>query len=277
MKIKTDDGAIGKSLKTTATKTDDSGETICEIKAQMTIKRAEIDFLAGFPPKYSERFYTEDGAPIANMELRFPKRELTVGGKLWRGEPPHAATLPLKKATADALRFKLEPNGAVFICRIAWRAAGDEVEEVKDLLGKWCSIDLDFSDPREKQTKLDLKGGGKKKPADGEGDAHKQTTIDDGAPAPGTEGGRPLRPDENLPPGVPPIRTLGAPPAEDDPGSLRDRLIAQGLAIPDDPRVWFTFSPAQIQSVLKWVKKREDGAGDPGPMPRVLKPFVRPA
>ena len=247
MKIKTDDGAIGRSLKTTATKTDDSDETVCEIKAQLTVKRAEIDWLAGFPADFAAHFYSEDGAPIANMELRLPKRELGVSGKLWRGDDEHASTLVLKKATADSLRFKLEPNGAVLICRISWRAAGDEIEEVKDLLGKWCSVELTFSDPLSKQAKLQLAGGGKAEKG-AAGDAHLQTDIE------GSDGGE--LPGQTIAP------------------KLAARLEALGIHVPESGEFWFTVSDAQRKQIEAFAEARESG-DTKAKVPAVLKPFQK--
>lgn len=244
--IRTDDGAIGKSLKTTATKSDDTGETVCEVKVQMTVQRPEIDQLAGLPAGFASTFYDELGTPIANMELRFPKRELAVDGKLWRGDDNQSATLPLKNATADALRFKLEPNGAVLICRMTWRATGDETEEVRDLLGRWCSVDLTFVDPHENQEQLPLEGG-----QSGRRGVHLEVLP----------GGAGEESADALAEAVGPIARLAA------------QLFALGFDIPENEQFWRTVTPAELQRVHRFVQRSEAG-GTPN-TPSVLKPYKR--
>jgi hypothetical protein len=288
-KIRTDEGALGRTLQTKRAKIKDDDTCVCETRLQMPVKREEFATLAGLPPEVIETLYTEEGAPIANLEIRVEKRELSVNGKCWRGEGKHAAELKLKKAIASVLRFKLEPSGAIFICTVRWRAAGDEVEDVKDLLGQWCSLDLSLMFVQGQQEKLDLGGGSTK---------HTTTTLTV-VDAPvhteccgvtretclaGVAAGeakccekcvheRPLRPDEDLPAGVPPIRKLA--PSDQEPATtrLRERVNALGLgyAVPDGPRVWFAFSPAELQKIIRFCDRRENGE-TPNP-PASLKQF----
>lgn len=155
IRIRTEDGAIGKSITAKRKKIGDSDKTICEIKVQMTVNRRQFEQLAGLPEGWCNNFYAEEGLPIAAMSLLMTKRELEVSGQLSRGEEDFEAVLEVNKATASDMRFVPEPNTAIFICKLSWVAAGDEVDDVKDLLGSFCSVDLRFKTPAE-QGKLAL-------------------------------------------------------------------------------------------------------------------------
>lgn len=158
IKVRSEDGAVGKSIRASRKKVDDNEQTICEIRVQMTVTREQFAQLAGVPYSLVESFYGEEGLPLERMSLLLTKRELAAHGKLTRGEGEHTATLEIKKATAVNLTFVPEPNMAVFICKLSWIAAGDEVEDVKDLLGCYCNVDMTFKGPAE-QRNLSLVAG----------------------------------------------------------------------------------------------------------------------
>lgn len=160
IKIRTDDGAVGKAMSTKRIKQGDSDQTVCEIKVQMSVNRREFEQLAGFPERFADHFYADTGLPVAPISILMLKRELECRGALHRGEQQTHANLHLERATATDLRFVLEPNSAVFICALKWLAAGDEVDEISGLLGCPCEVALEFSVPAE-QGKLPF---GKHKP-----------------------------------------------------------------------------------------------------------------
>lgn len=159
IKIRTDDGALGKSLKASRKTVKETDMMLCETNAQMTVNRRQFERLAGLPQGFADHFYNEQGAPFADVSLLFIKRELQASGSFHRGEEQHTATLPIKKATVTDMRFKLEPNGAVFIAKYKWKAAGDEIEHAEKLLGQWVDVDMTFSDPVGKQERLELPPG----------------------------------------------------------------------------------------------------------------------
>lgn len=158
-KIRTDDGALGKSIKASRKKVKETDLMLCETSAQMTVNRRQFERLAGLPQGFADHFYNEQGAPFADVSLLFIKRELQASGTFHRGDEQHTATLPIKKATVTDMRFKLEPNGAVFIAKYKWKAAGDEIEHAEKLLGQWVDVDMTFTDPVGKQERLELGGG----------------------------------------------------------------------------------------------------------------------
>lgn len=159
VRIRTEDGACGKSITAKRQKIGGIDQTVCSLKVQMAVNRREFEQLAGFPDRYCDHFYTEEGMPVANISLELTKRELDVNGKITalgdHSKPRDC--LPLKMALASDMRFVPEPNTAVFICKLTWIAAGDEVEEVKDLLGEFCNVDLKFTTPAQ-QKPLDFHG-----------------------------------------------------------------------------------------------------------------------
>ena len=153
VRIRTEDGACGKSITAKRKKINGTDQTVCSLKVQMAVNRREFEQLAGFPDRYCDHFYTEEGMPVANISLLLTKRELDVNGTITAAgdDDKPRDCLPVKMATASDMRFVPEPNTAVFICKLSWIAAGDEVEEVKDLLGCFCNIDLKFTTPPEQK------------------------------------------------------------------------------------------------------------------------------
>lgn len=159
VRIKRDDGALGKSLTIKAQKSPKDGVEYlqCECNVQMTVNRRQLEKLAGLPEHFADAFYEDDtGAPFADVELAFLKRELTATGKFSRGDEGFEAYLPVRKAQVTGIRFKLEPDGGIFIGKYAWRAAGDEVESAEHLLGHWVQVEVTFTEVVAQQQKLDL-------------------------------------------------------------------------------------------------------------------------
>lgn len=153
VRIRTEDGACGKSITAKRKKINGIDQTVCSLKVQMAVNRREFEQLAGYPDQYCNHFYTEEGMPVANISLLLTKRELDVNGTITAAgdDDKPRDCLALKNAVASDMRFVPEPNTAAFICKLTWIAAGDEVEEVKDLLGCFCNVDLKFTTPPEQK------------------------------------------------------------------------------------------------------------------------------
>ncbi len=255
--IRTDEGVLGRALQAKRGKIKGDEATICETRLQMPATRAQLESLAGFPPGFVEHLFNAEGAPVAHMEIRIEKRELHANGKCWRGDKEHAQVLAIKRGTASNLRFKLEPNGAIFICSMRWRAAGDETEECDGMLGQWCSIEMTFKHVEEQQAPLQL-----------DGDKAVTVTVVEGG------GERPKLPGEDLPPGVPEIPSLsGQEPHAIKEARLRERLVALGFEVPNDPRVWYGFSSPELQKVMRYVDRVE--AGEKPYLPATIKQWKR--
>ena len=150
IKIRTEEGHIGSEMKTKRKKVGDTEANYCSLQVQIGINRRELEQLAGFPERYADHFYSREGIPYQALTLLID-RELDVKGTLSKGDDVVTASLPISKAIAAKIRFKLEHNGAAMICNLEWRSMGDEVEEVQDLLGGPCDVSLDFKSPGEQK------------------------------------------------------------------------------------------------------------------------------
>lgn len=240
IRIQSDDGAIGKSITARRKKIEDTENTVCEVRVQMTVNRRQFEALAGFPDRFCDHFYTEEGEPRSRMSLLMTKRELLVSGTLKRGDEGFEAVLKVSKATASDMRFVPEPNTAVFICKLSWLAAGDEVEDIKNLLGSFCSVDLKFKVPAEQQN-LPLAAGEVVDFPGRKGNGHSKD-----------------RQQELVAAGL---------------QTVQEQLVGLGFDLPDDHEVWSKITPSELSGVMDYVEAAQ--AGKAPKIPKVLQPLYR--
>lgn len=149
---------IGRSMKTDRpSKPGDGDDTVtCSIGFKgLRVSRDLADELAGWPIGCTNAMYNELGAPYQHTEIALKKRVLMVGGKIEHRRESGASTatlqLPDKKSAAGHLHFTLDTpddkGPTVSISGIImWKAAGDEVDEVRPLLRHSCWAELVFKD-----------------------------------------------------------------------------------------------------------------------------------
>lgn len=149
---------VGRSMKTDRpSKPGDGDDTVtCSIGFKgLRISRDLADELAGWPIGCMNALYNELGAPYQHTEITLPKRVLMVSGKIEHrresGDAIAVLSLPSKRSAAGNLHFKLDvpddKGPTVSISGvIMWKAAGDEVDEVRPLLRQSCWAELKFTE-----------------------------------------------------------------------------------------------------------------------------------
>lgn len=157
--IKTNKAHIGKKMAVDRVKVDDADMVVCKITLAFDATREQAAEIAGIPLASLMSLYNESGTPVQHASILLTKRELLVKGRIARHiaqdqqedlvepnkKPPE---LQLPKALAKDMRFVLEPMKAGFRGSIMWKAAGDEVEDIKALLATDAEIALTFEDPK---------------------------------------------------------------------------------------------------------------------------------
>lgn len=147
---------LGKKMQTAREKSGGLEDEIvtCTIKVRaVRVDRDSMDELAGLPIGCTAMLFNELGAPFQHMSFLLPKRVLLGTGTIehQRESGAVSAALKLKDALVDSLRFNLdmpEEGGptAMLSFDVHWRAAGDEVEDVSDLLSRACRMVLTFKE-----------------------------------------------------------------------------------------------------------------------------------
>lgn len=131
---------LGKALAVKREKQEDSEVVACHLKfSDLFVTREEIDELCQQPLGWHAALYDDQGAPVARMVLGLPKGEWSVIGTLTQGEK-RPGKLNLLEATLDGVSLELIPLGALLAGSLAWKARGDEVEDVTELLGKLVAV-----------------------------------------------------------------------------------------------------------------------------------------
>jgi hypothetical protein len=140
---------LGKSLRITRTKDAATDEEIvtCSLSfSGLTVIRSAIDWLLSVPEGWADgALYDELGAPIGKLTIAgVRKSPVSVTGTI-RGAKADAV---LKLMQADLASFELQitPLGALVSGELKWQAAGDEVEDVTELLGRICGVSLELRD-----------------------------------------------------------------------------------------------------------------------------------
>jgi hypothetical protein len=137
---------LGKSLAVKREKQEDSEVVACHLKfADLFVSREELDELCRQPIGWHAALYDDQGAPVARLVLGLPKGEWSVTGTLTQGEK-RPGKLNLLEATLDGVSLELIPLGALLAGSLAWKARGDEVEDVTELLGKLVAVQWRLTD-----------------------------------------------------------------------------------------------------------------------------------
>lgn len=163
MELKIDTSCVvGKKMTTDRHKADAGGEAeivTCTITVKgIRVSRDQMDELAGLPIGVTSQLYNELGAPYQRMSFLLPKRVLLVSGNVEHRRESGAtiAKLKLTKAAAGSLRFNLDTPDehgptAMLSFTLMWKAAGDEIEDVKDLLAHTCFLAVTFKEENNQQ------------------------------------------------------------------------------------------------------------------------------
>lgn len=145
---------IGKNMATKRQTGGDDDMVTCSLTAQgLRVTSDQMDELGGQPIGASANYYAEDGVPHEHTVQNFPKRCLLVTGSIEHRKESGKTIAKLQftnPAIASGLRFRLDTERtALFAFALTWKAAGDEVEDVKALLKRKCYINLTIkSEPR---------------------------------------------------------------------------------------------------------------------------------
>lgn len=129
---------------------DDVEVVVAHLKvADVLLSRDQLDEVAGMPIGWSyTALFDDQGAPYQRMTLGIPRLDLTATGVIRGGseDEPRAPSLTLRDATVSGIELDLTTYGALLSCGLAWKAAGDEVDDIADLLGKLCGFRVTLAD-----------------------------------------------------------------------------------------------------------------------------------
>lgn len=127
---------------------DDTELVIAHLKiADVLIDRDTLDEVVGLPIGWSQSaLFDEQGAPYRPLTLGVPRKDLTLAGVIKGGGKPAAPSLTLRDAEMSGITLDLTTLGALLSCGLAWEADGDVVDDIADLLGHLCSIEVVIED-----------------------------------------------------------------------------------------------------------------------------------
>ena len=140
---------VAKSFSVKREKRDDDTEAvIAHLKiADVMLDREQIDEVIGLPIGWAQSaLFDEFGAPRAALTLALAREDWTLTGTISGGDKPGSPALTLSDAQVSGIELALTTHGALLSCGLAWRAAGDEVDDIADLLGKLCAIVVAIQD-----------------------------------------------------------------------------------------------------------------------------------
>jgi hypothetical protein len=122
---------------------DDSETVVAHLKVgEIMLDRDQLDELCAQPIGWSAgALFDEFGAPRAHLSLVLtPRGKVTLSGVVDGGKKPADPRLKLKDADVGSIMLDLTKLGAMLSCQLSWAAAGDEVDDIADMLGKTCNI-----------------------------------------------------------------------------------------------------------------------------------------
>lgn len=127
---------------------DDTEVVVAHLRiAEVMIGRDELDELCGQPVGWStDALFDEFGAPRAHLSLTLHRSEWSASGVISGGSKPADPRLRLKDAELGSLSLDLTKLGALLACQLSWVAAGDEVDDIADMLGQVCACEVVVSD-----------------------------------------------------------------------------------------------------------------------------------
>ena len=127
---------------------DDTETVVAHLKiSDVLVDRDQLDELCAQPIGWSQAaLFDEFGAPLLHATLELHRVEWRLSGVIRGGDTKASPRLTLKDADVTALTLELTKHGALMACALSWQAAGDEVDDVADLLGKTCAIECVLTD-----------------------------------------------------------------------------------------------------------------------------------
>lgn len=140
---------VAKSFSVKREKRDDGTEiVVAHLKvADVMLDRDQIDEIVGLPIGWSQSaLFDDQGAPYRRFTIGVPRTDLAATGVIRGGRDDDGPSLTLRDAELSAITLDLTTLGALLSCGLAWRAAGDEVDDIADLLGKLCAIRVVLTD-----------------------------------------------------------------------------------------------------------------------------------
>lgn len=147
---------LGKKMSVKRDKADAGDDEVisCQITVRgIRVQRDTMDELSGVPIGCTSMLYSDLGAPFQAMSFLLPKRVLMATGKIRhsRALAKGGSALALKGALVRNVRFNLDQPDehgptASWSFTLHWRAAGDEVDDVRHLLGQECQLDMLFKE-----------------------------------------------------------------------------------------------------------------------------------
>lgn len=141
---------LGRSLSVKREKGEDDVEVVTA-KVQLTglyIDRYVMDEILGKPVGWSTmHLYDDLGAPTVAVALDLLRAEWTVTGGITgasavNGAETKAARLSVSQGTLHGVALTLDALGAKLSGSLSWKARGDEVEDLSDLLGRTVRVDV---------------------------------------------------------------------------------------------------------------------------------------
>ena len=140
---------VAKSFSVKREKIDDGTEiVVAHLKvADVMLDREQIDEIVGLPIGWSQSaLFDDQGAPYRRFTIGVPRTDLAATGVIRGGRDDDGPSLTLRDAELSAITLDLTTLGALLSCGLAWRAAGDEVDDIADLLGKLCAFSVSLVD-----------------------------------------------------------------------------------------------------------------------------------
>lgn len=122
---------------------DDTERVIAHLKIGETfIDRDQVDELLRQPIGWStSALFDELGAPRARLTLSMGGvHPLTFVGVIRGEDTRNGPKLTLKEAAIDGVALELTKLGAALSCQLSWQAAGDEIDDISEMLGSTCAI-----------------------------------------------------------------------------------------------------------------------------------------
>lgn len=140
---------LGKTLSVKREKEESQEFLRCHLAlAGLFIPSASINTLCDQQPKWIEGAVFDDmGAPRMRLTLGLSDTALFISGTIRRGDGRDAHILQLRQgATISGIHLELVPLGANMKAKLTWDTAGDEADDVSELLGRACIADITIED-----------------------------------------------------------------------------------------------------------------------------------
>jgi hypothetical protein len=137
---------LGKSLSVKREKDGDDVIVACHLKfADLFCDREQFDEICRQPIGWHGAFFDELGAPVNVFDIGLPLSSWSVTGRIKGGES-RPEELRLLQATLSDVTCRLAKLGALLSGSLSWKARGDEVEDLTELLGRLVSVDWKITD-----------------------------------------------------------------------------------------------------------------------------------